>query len=242
MKKYAFLFGNTNGLPGVHRDLINFRNHLCSNFGGAWDASEVKIEQNLSLIDLEKKLNELSRNKYDYLIIYFSGHGGKIFNKDYISLNKNNETIEFCKLTGISKKQLTIFDCCRASDDKCVINDSKNFSRKENENRFRSFFEKRISEAREQQMILYSCKDNEFSNDTSEGGLYTFHFLKYAKNIQLLNKSELLVSECHELARKKVIEMSNKTQTPDYQMPRLSPENQLIISVNPKLYNYMDFF
>ena len=41
MKRFALLFGNTDGLNGVKIDLKRFRSFLESDIGGAWEREEI---------------------------------------------------------------------------------------------------------------------------------------------------------------------------------------------------------
>lgn len=76
MNRYALLFGNTNGLKGVQKDLYNFKKFLMSDIGGAWYEKEIFVKENVSKSWLLENIEILRKAKLDYLIIYFSGHGG----------------------------------------------------------------------------------------------------------------------------------------------------------------------
>lgn len=236
MNRYALLFGNTNGLKGVQKDLYNFKKFLMSDVGGAWYEKEIFVKENVSKSWLLENIEILRKAKLDYLIIYFSGHGGSIRNEDFIELNKDGERIKFTKLEKIATRQLNIYDCCRASVDDELVKSSENFSRidesVDNLN-VRKIYERRILQAAPQQMSLYSCSEGEYSQDTSEGGLYTFNFIKSAR--KLIN-TEKTVIQAHSEAEK-FVNLSNSAQTPDYKMEKLQPYKQLIISINP-LLNY----
>lgn len=232
MRRYAILLGNTNGLPGVQKDLIGLKAFLHSERGGCWNENEIFLKENISLENLRTLLNNLKRNNYDYLIFYFSGHGGYNKRNTIIKLNKNNETVSESELKNVAKRQLTIFDCCR-----CLIKPTENFSSEALlleksfcKNIIRGLFDNRILQASPQQTTLYSCDVGQYSNDTNRGGIYTVSLLKA---IDDSNSTFTTVLDAHLKAEKATSKQTNNDQKPCYEMAKLPPEKQLIIALNP---------
>ena len=233
MNKFAFLFGNSEGLLGVQKDLQTFRDYLMSDIGGAWDKCEIsELYENLSIYQLREKLFSLKLNEYDYLIIYFSGHGGSVRDNTYIYPNIH-DYIKISELKNIAKRQLNIYDCCRSVDEniKKSIKDFSTLGSKNNKISIREIFNKRIEQAVPQQTSLFSCSLGECSFD-KKGGVFTRNLLKAAHNI---NGSEKLVFDAYREAMKTTQDETLDKQTPKCEMANLSPEQQLVISINPRL-------
>ncbi|EMI71710.1 caspase domain protein [Leptospira noguchii str. Bonito] len=107
------MFGNTYGLSGVKKDLENFSNFLQSDIGGGWLQSEIDNVEDISKSNLNAKLTSLKNMNPDLLFILFSGHGGQE-RKTILELNPRGETIIENELRNIAKRQINIYDCCRA--------------------------------------------------------------------------------------------------------------------------------
>lgn len=233
MKRQALLLGNNEGLAGVKIDIANFSNFLISNSGGAWESTEIDTYMNIRKTDLISLLGKYYYSNIDFLIIYFSGHGGQD-RETMLELNQYNESISETDLLYKSDRQLNIYDCCRSYPEiktdsllmkKALFSESESYLRR----RIRLLYEERIMSARTQQVKLFSCSVGEYSNDTREGGLYTQNFLKAAKKNSNTFK---LVSEAHEEAASVTTVQSNGKQNPDHMYPKLSSKEQLIISIN----------
>lgn len=234
MRRLAYLFGNTNGLVGVQKDLIEVRNFLMSNIGGNWYEKEICLKYNMSLADLNSDLNKLRKSNLDYLILYFSGHGDAERRDSFIILNKFKEFIDVKDLEKIATRQLNIYDCCRAFDHSPEKSMESNFSLFEDTDltSIRSQYENRIMQASPQQMNLYSCALGECSID-DDGGVYTKNLLHHA---QVFHERENLVSDVHKSAAFDTCVDSNMEQNPCCKMLKLPPEKQLIISINPTAF------
>lgn len=239
MKRKALLIGNTNGLPGVKIDLVNFQNFLKTSKGGFWFDNEIEIVKDPTLQDLTYKINYLKAQSIDYLLVVFSGHGGQE-RETILEINKNGEVIGESSLKNISSRQINIYDCCRCypeSYQEKYVRDSIEFSAQKSIDTMslRKKYEDRIMSAIPQQISLYSCSINETSNDTSEGGVYIKSFLDSAKGINSTNYK--LVGETHEEASNLTINYCTRNnlraQHPDSILPKCLISQQLIISINP---------
>lgn len=236
MKRKALLIANTNGLQGTKKDLIKFSSFLKSDLGGVWLDTEIEQLYDPSLLALYVKLNTLKKEANDYTIVFFSGHGGQL-RETVLEINGNGEQINESELKGLSNRQLTIFDCCRAYPQ--LIQDSISseayFSsvRKSVNYNLRELYNKRIMQAIPQQACLYSCSIGESSYDTADGAVYFGNFLKSARNITSTYK---LVGNAHIEAIPPTVEYSRKQkdglQNPDSSLPKCLSDQQLIISIN----------
>lgn len=239
MKRLAMLIGNTNGLPGIHKDLEDFGRFLCSNTGGAWNPDlEIIKSYNILLEELKKTLDEVKNAKLDYFIFYYSGHGGlnRTSGETILELNKFGECIDEIEISNLADRQLNIFDCCRALPEKIeksLVEDSAQFSVENCSLKIRDIYNARIMQADKQQISLYACSKLECANATGEGSIYTQNLIKAAKSC---DSGEVLVLDAHRAActptRQKASKLGEK-QNPDYKAnPFIPEEKQLILSIS----------
>lgn len=216
MKKLALLIGNTNNLKGVEKDIYYFKTYLKSSIGGAWNDDEIQCALDTRLLNLNTYLKNVKKYEPDYLIFYFSGHGG-MDNKGvtHLEINSNKETISECNIVNIAKRQLNIFDCCRVN----VLEpprldgiDERMFScYSTNLNRCRQFFEAKILATPPQNITLYACDKGQESIDTFNGGVYTQALLESA--YELSDIMDVRIGDVHNQTVKK-IQFRNYQQTP----------------------------
>lgn len=177
MKRGAFIFGNTDGLRGVKKDIRRFKDFLMSNVGGAWQSTEIIDRCDLPLHDVTNFINKVRTAAFDYFVIYFSGHGG-MRRTTFLEINPDGELINEDALGGIAKRQLMIFDCCRcqpevATNTKVALFDESCENFTEKQSLYRARYDDLIMTAPEQEIRLYSCQPDSVSYDTSLGGVYT---------------------------------------------------------------------
>jgi hypothetical protein len=232
MEKRILLVGNNDGLPGVKIDLRNFKRFFTSIYGGNWYPGEIIERLNPTRASLLNTIQDLKNQNLDYCIVVFSGHGAQ-YREIVVEINGNGEMMLENEFKNISKKQLTIFDCCRGVlenlNENRGLNAPINKSFSASDKYIREKYEWRIASALNQQVTLYSCSMGEFSTDTNEGGLYTKNFLKRALYIPNEYK---LVGENHQEAAY-LTQLENNQQNPDAELPRCISSQQLIISINP---------
>lgn len=238
IKRLAVLIGNTNSLPGIQNDLEDFEHFLNSNIGGVWNSdTEICKAYNVSRKELLNSLKKIRNANFDYLIFYFSGHGGldRSSGSTILELNRNGDTIDISDLAGISIRQLNIFDCCRIlpeSIQKSVINESAMFSAENLCIKSRDLYNARIMASAKQQINLYACSCGECANATGHGSIYTKNLLKAAKSF---NTSDVLVLDAHKKACKPTAFEAREykeNQHPDYDADDSIPKNkQLILSM-----------
>ena len=239
MNRKALLIGNSNGLPGVKKDILKWQSFLMSNSGGKWFSSEIDIEMNPSKVSLMSKIKIL-RNKYDFVIVMFSGHGA--YSKGTIlEINDKEEYIFENDLKNIAPRQISVFDCCRALVTQDSISESlRTFSIKDQAiSNIRQAYETRIMKAIPQQISLYACSIGESAYDSNDGGYYTKNFLE-STNIFIDGQPFSTVGIVHGASAAKttyeVKEKENGIQNPDAFIPKCLNSQQLIISINPKYY------
>ena len=236
MKRKALLIANTNGLQGTKKDLLKFSSFLKSDFGGVWFDEEIEQLYDPSLLGLYVKLNTLKKEGNDYTIVFFSGHGGQL-RETVLEINGNGDQINESELKGLSPRQLSIFDCCRAYPQHIQdsVTSEAYFSRAQKSINYhvRELYSNRIMQAIPQQACLYSCSIGESSYDTADGAVYFGNFLKSAMNTSPGYK---LVGNAHIEAIPPTVEYSKNQkgglQNPDSSLPKCLSQQQLIISIN----------
>lgn len=236
MKRKAILIGNTTGLEGVKVDISRYANFLESNAGGAWYSSEIEIIINESKANLLKRIDKAKNEKYDFVFLMYSGHGGQL-RQTVLEINGNGELIPETDLRSISTRQLNIYDCCRAhlTEHHKIAMDSLTASFSESRNPYRRMYDERIMQAIHQQALLYSCSIGQVSYDTPTGGVYSANLLKAARTFATGEKFKL-VSQAHQDSIAPTYQNSinerEGIQIPEAIIAKCLSVQQLIISLN----------
>lgn len=233
MNKRILVIGNTDGLPGVKVDLLNYCSFFKSPVGGNWEDGEIIALPNPTKSALLETIVKLKIANLDYLIVIFSGHGGQE-RETVLEINSAGETINDSVLKNIAIRQLNIFDCCR-SFPQYVTEGAKamTFSEGGTVGSTRIKFERRIMQAIPQQVSLYSCSIGQVSHDTTKGGLYSTNLIDSAKKF---TSEYQLVGQAHETAAALTIAQTldkpiNQRQNPEAHLLRCLSSQQLIIGV-----------
>jgi hypothetical protein len=235
MNKKLWIIANDDGLPGVKKDILNIKDFFKSPFGGNWYESEIDEYVNYDKELIINRKRVLKAKHLDYLVIYFSGHGGWQ-RETNLTVNPKSEKIGESELLYISEKQLNIFDCCRCYSETKMSMDSLVYKIAERFGNTREKYEERIAQANDQQVTLYACKIGEFAHDQEIGAVYTTNLLKAAR--ELNGEEYKLVSLAHDEASNLMDDFNRGKPTKDQQHPdhsyiKFNPNEQLIISVNP---------
>jgi len=183
MKRRAILLSHSDGEISSGKDADDVMRFLASCTGGAWLEQEIIREDNLSRAQLDKLVESVKKEGLDYLLFYFSGHGGYI-RGTVLELNPQGDEIHEREVSGLVARQLNIFDCCRAHlaqgkfteecDSLCEsVDPLKAIARAK--------FNQRVLEAMPQQMSLYACREGECAHDFGRGGVYTQNLLDVTK-------------------------------------------------------------
>lgn len=209
MKRRAILLGNLDGNLSTNLDLSKMYEFLLSLRGGAWSHSEIILKANISYHDLDILVRDTQNARFDYVIFYFSGHGG-YERGTILELNPHGDIFFEKDVCHLASRQLNIYDCCRTlaktqfsklANSSALDNLSESFySIKAH---YRQIYESRIMQAYPQQMSLYSCCMNECSYDFGVGGIYTNSLI----NAVLSSKDTyILASTAHHAAYQTTIE------------------------------------
>lgn len=236
MKRRALLLGNSKGLGGVKKDIVNFKAFLLGNHGGAWYDCEIDVLMNPSKALLMDTIKRIKAEENDFVITMFSGHGG--YQRDTVlEINGDGNVIMDSDLWNLAPKQISIYDCCRAvsdyTEEREVLNEVRTFSRDDEKLVARRFYESRIGSAVAQQNKLYACSIGQCAYDNGEEGAYYLKNLIY--RAKTLTGSYGLVGDVHEVAAQDTyieVKVREKAiQEPVAILPKLLSSQQLIISI-----------
>lgn len=199
MKRFAFLFGNTDGLLGVKKDIVDVKSFLTSNIGGAWEQNEIATAADLSLVEVLKICNMIRRENMDYVVVYFSGHGG-MDRSTNICINPQGEMVPETVFSSLATRQLIILDCCRVcprvvTNTKKATFDESVTSVNGQRDLCRRRYEKLIMDATPHAINLYACQPGKRAYDSSKGGLYTQNLLSNA--IEMASENDVYVKTVH---------------------------------------------
>jgi hypothetical protein len=237
MKRKAIFIGNSDGLPGLKNDFINFIVFLKSDIGGHWLDNEIEEPiMNPYKVGLIKKIESLKKENIDFAFVVFSGHG-EYKRGTVLAINKTEEISEF-DLYHIASRQISIFDCCRGLSPNLMENALMNKARLQYFSDSASYslrqkYDSRIMQTPEQQVVLYACSIGEYAHDFGDGAIYIKSLLESANP----NDEEFkLIGNAHGEAIPKTIKKASDRgvkQTPDHTIPKLPTSQQLIFSINP---------
>ena len=186
MKRLAYLLANTNGLPGIKKDIEDFKGFLKSCAGGAWEDDGIEIVERYGkrVNEVEAELASIKLACYDYVIFYYSGHGAWE-RSTCLYINDGDEYINESETRNLALRQLSIFDCCRATpqsglESKVATFDEAIDSAEERRRIYREKFNRLIMEASSQEVRLYACRIGQSAIATGSGSLYTQALLNCA--------------------------------------------------------------
>lgn len=162
-------------LPGARTDVASYARFLKSDFGGAWEDSEITILSHPAKSNLERYI-KLAKF-YDYSFVTFSGHGhhvkGKTVDETRLCIN-DREEISVYDLNSQGSYSLVVADACR----KVTYIDAEKQARafemalseaearlRPNRARCRELFYKTLSAAEKGPIYFYSCDLNEAASD-----------------------------------------------------------------------------
>lgn len=93
--------GNSRGLKATPLDMLHFTQFLMSYQGGAWTRDEIEPWMDKDVNELLNDVEKIVKGQNDYVIVYFTGHGG-LHGDTIIEVNPKGELIkeDLNELTG----------------------------------------------------------------------------------------------------------------------------------------------
>lgn len=237
VKRKAILLSHEDGELMSGKDVEDMRSFLVSPRGGGWFKDEIYSKKNIGLQELDQLCSSVRAEEFDFVLFYFSGHGGWLRNT-VIELNRDGEQVSERCFSRLAMKQLNIFDCCRSypvdESDK-VASESPQESQDIMLEYARRKYDEKIIDAWPQSTSLYSCRKGEASYDFGQGGIYTQSLLTVARTAE---EGVLFASQAHVRASELTIaETSSRlvNQHPDFFMAKYPLRYQLPFAINPKI-------
>ncbi|MBR4646496.1 MAG: hypothetical protein IKO75_05225 [Bacteroidales bacterium] len=238
MKRKTILIGNTRGLLSTPIDLFNVAQFLMSYQGGAWEKSEIELLLDRGCNELLLDVDRISGEKNDYVIVYFSGHGG-LQGDTILEVNPQGELIKESSLFGLADRQLNILDCCRIihTTPLPIYGSSRGLNAIDWDLRdaVRTEYEELVTNASPQLVRMYSCSEGESSYPSKQGSYYTNSLLSCAKDL-LQNNNIVWVCPCHEAAAMKTADEVRR-DLKENQHPEIIPAKCLSMAELPFCFN-----
>lgn len=95
------MIGNSRGLKATPLDMLHFTQFLMSYQGGAWTRDGIEPGMDKDVNELLNDVEKIVKDQNDYVIVYFTGHGG-LHGDTIIEVNPKGELIkeDLNELTG----------------------------------------------------------------------------------------------------------------------------------------------
>ena len=166
MKRKALMIGNSRGLKATPLDMLHFTQFLMSYQGGAWTRDEIEPWMDKDVNELLNDVEKIVKDQNDYVIVYFTGHGG-LHGDTIIEVNPKGELIKENSLFGLADRQLNILDCCRniQTTPLPIYGRSRGMGTMEQGLRdaVRAEYDELVMNAAPQFVKMYSCAEDESS-------------------------------------------------------------------------------
>lgn len=200
MKRKALMIGNSRGVKATPLDMLHFTQFLMSYQGGAWTRDEIEPWMDKDVNELLNDVEKIVKGQNDYVIVYFTGHGG-LHGDTIIEVNPKGELIKENSLFGLADRQLNILDCCRniQTTPLPIYGRSRGMGTMEQGLRdaVRAEYDELVMNAAPQFVKMYSCAEDESSYATKTGSYYTTNLIACSK--ELLNNHDVArIYQCHE--------------------------------------------
>ena len=229
MNRYAVLVETSSlrghdDLPGAKADVESYRKWLKSDFGGAWEDSEIRMLSKPTKSALQRAIQ--LAGIHDYGVITFSGHGhhvkGKGIDETRLCIN-DNEEISVYDLNPQCSYSLIVADACRMVSILNAEARARAFAMalqesqrrlKPNRARCRALFDTALSKAEKGPIFFYSCGLNEAASDVPSFSVRLVEVAqKWAESIE--EERGLLPSDRAFRAAAEAITLRNRHQNPE---------------------------
>lgn len=194
IKRQAILIGAPSvnpELPGVRKDIDDFKNFLLSDKGGAWKLHEITtlIDQSHFVV---KSHIDLAQSA-DYAFILCAGHGehrvGRNIDETVMYLNEK-DTISINEVNPKNRRHLVIVDTCRVLVKikelamEALAKSELRMDFSEAYIDYRKVFDDAILNTSEGRIVAYSCDINQAAGDDGSGGVFTQALLSTANRFK----------------------------------------------------------
>ncbi len=243
MKRNAIIIGNSRGLNATPVDMLRFSKFLMSFQGGAWEKEEIVECQDKRADEILKIVADIKADNNDYVIVYFTGHGG-VQGDTILEVNPALELLKENSFFGLAPRQLNILDCCRCivTTPLSIYGSSRGVSPMQRvlRDKVRKEYDELVMNAAPQLVRMYSCKEGESSWPSKDGSYYTNNLIGCANELLKTNRV-VHVHQCHDaVAIKTAADVQNdlqRDQHPDIIPTKCLAQAELPICFNPKILN-----
>lgn len=238
MNRRAILIGASpisDPIPGVYADLNTWHDFLCSNIGGAWDNSEIRVvDKHYTRQEIIAAVNSVKM--VDYSLIVFAGHGETVignlpWSQTLLHLTDDESILERDLNPGTPRCTL-VLDCCRKSPE--IIEEAISFTDKsaafkaqKSSIAYRTLYDKYLMSAESGLVTIYST---EIGYGAADKYSFSQHMIYQAREWVKQNKGVLSLSEGVFLASESIKQI-NPQQTPEYQGGRRLRHFPLAVSI-----------
>jgi hypothetical protein len=172
-----------NFLHGVKDDVQNVYRYVTSSTGGAHTDQEIRYLPNPSVANVQKLLNSVG--EAELFTVYFSGHGGRSANRDYVWLNEK-EAFPVTSFLTKAKRHIILTDSCRTPIDLREMGDvisgiGFHFPT-DNADQARRLHLGYLKNAAQGDVFIFSTAENQPAMDSEMGGQYTNSFMTALHN------------------------------------------------------------
>lgn len=240
MKRSVLLIGSPlsgdNFLKGVDVDITNFYRYVTSSIGGAYLEEEIIYLKHPKVSDVKYALSRI-RNS-DIATIYFSGHGARAGNKDFICLN-HKEYFPVTSLITNSKRHLIFIDACRTPMDSFIgdvmVGAGYDFSM-ENPGLARRLHCQYIQEAALGGAVVFGTAANQPSYDSESGGIYTNSLMATLYNWSNKHMQKMITVRSAFHNSSIITQRREPTQVPKLYCHKSYAALNIPIGINPKAH------
>ncbi len=243
MKRKALIIGNSRHLNATPVDMLRFSKFLMSLQGGAWEKEEIVECKDKLADEILKVIDDIRAEDNDYVIVYFTGHGG-VKGDTILEVNPALELLKENSFFGLAPRQLNILDCCRClvTTPLSIYGNSRGITPMQRALRdeVRKEYDELVMNAAPQLVRMYSSSEGESSWPSKNGSYYTNNLIECAKDL-LKSNNVIRVYQCHEAtAIKTAVDVQNdlhQDQHPDIIPTKCLAQAELPICFNPKVLN-----
>lgn len=241
MKRRALIIGSAlsgqNHLVGVSEDVLNINRFFTSSIGGGYQPHEIINLDTPSYQEINHALHYIDESEIS--IVYFSGHGGRDKDEDYIFINEHR-CIAVRELLQNTKRQLVFVDACRTPIDTRGYGDvisglGYHFS-EDYLSYARTLYWQYVHKSPFGNCILFSTSSNSPALDTENGGMYTIslmtalHGWSCTEREKAISVGEAFNRSCNITKRKQA------TQSPQLRYWPAKTAMNIPIGINPIMH------
>lgn len=198
MKRRVLIIGSplsgSSHLIGVGEDVQNFYRYVRSSIGGVYDRTEIVYFKHPNLLQIADTLKACEES--EILTIYFSGHGFRHNNADFICLNDSEDFAVSRFLNVNAKRKLIMIDSCRTPIDTKeygdVISGIGYHFPTDYPHYSRRLYCEYINQSPRGTALIFSTSENQPASDSEAGGVYTKSLMTVLHNWPNIKREKMI--------------------------------------------------